>query len=75
MTVPDTPQAFHVMAKPTGSACNLHCTYCFFLNKEKLYPGSTFRMTDQVHEAYIMQLLDAHQDPRVTIAWQGGSQP
>jgi len=60
------------MAKPTGSACNLNCDYCFFLKKEKLYPGSSFRMSDQVHEAYIRQLLEAHQVPQVTIAWQGG---
>ena len=31
--------AFHVLAKPTGSACNLDCAYCFFLDKERLYPG------------------------------------
>ena len=68
----DLPPAFHVMVKPTGSACNLRCDYCFFLKKEALYPGSAFRMTDEVHEAYIRQLLDAHQVPQVTIAWQGG---
>jgi uncharacterized protein len=67
-----TPRAFHVMAKPTGSACNLQCDYCFFLKKEQLYPGSDFRMPDDVHEAYISQLLEAHQTPEVTIAWQGG---
>ena len=66
------PQAFHLMAKPTGSACNLNCDYCFFLKKEKLYPGSDFRMSDEVHEAYIRQLLEAHQVPSITIAWQGG---
>jgi len=66
------PHAFHVMAKPTGSACNLHCDYCFFLKKEKLYPGSNFRMSDEVHEAYIRQLFEAHQVPQVTVAWQGG---
>jgi uncharacterized protein len=60
------------MAKPTGSACNLNCDYCFFLKKEALYPGSGFRMPDEVHEAYIRQLLEAHQVPQVTIAWQGG---
>jgi uncharacterized protein len=60
------------MAKPTGSTCNLRCDYCFFLKKEKLYPGSSFRMSDEVHEAYIRRLLEAHQVPQVTIAWQGG---
>jgi len=29
-------------------------------------------MSDDVHEAYIRQLLEAHQVPQVTIAWQGG---
>ena len=60
------------MAKPTGSACNLRCDYCFFLRKEKLYPGSDFRMSDEVHEAYIRQLLEAHQVSQATVAWQGG---
>jgi serine-type anaerobic sulfatase-maturating enzyme len=72
MSRPEVPQAFHIMAKPTGSACNLHCDYCFFLKKENLYPGSGFRMSDAVHEAYIRQLLEAHQVPQVTVAWQGG---
>lgn len=66
------PRAFHVMAKPSGSACNLQCDYCFFLKKEKLYPKSNFRMSDEVHEAYIKQLLSAHQVPQITVAWQGG---
>ena len=72
MTTSDIPKAFHIMAKPTGSACNLHCEYCFFLRKETLYPGSDFRMPAQVHEAYIRQLLEFHRTPRVTVAWQGG---
>ncbi len=69
---PTAPQAFHIMAKPTGSACNLRCDYCFFLKKEGLYPGGSFRMTDEVHEAYIRQLFEAHRVPQVTVAWQGG---
>lgn len=72
MASTDAPSAFHIMAKPSGSDCNLNCEYCFFLKKEKLYPGLNFRMTDAVHEAYIKQLLDAHQTPQVTVAWQGG---
>ena len=34
------PPSFHLLAKPTGAACNLDCAYCFFLEKERLYPGS-----------------------------------
>jgi uncharacterized protein len=65
------PQRFHLLAKPTGAACNLDCKYCFFLSKEALYPGDRFRMSDETLDAYIGQLLDAHPD-EVTIAWQGG---
>ena len=64
--------AFHVMAKPTGARCNLRCDYCFFLEKEDLYPGSDFRMRDEVMEAYIAQTAQAQRVPQVTLAWQGG---
>lgn len=66
------PHWFHVLAKPVGAICNLDCAYCYFLEKEHLYPGSRFRMNDGVVEAYIGQLLAAHRGPEVTIAWQGG---
>jgi uncharacterized protein len=71
-TLQDAPPAFHLLAKPTGAVCNLDCTYCFFLSKEALYPGSPFRMTDETLEAYIEQLIEAHRTPEVTVAWQGG---
>jgi uncharacterized protein len=66
------PPAFHLLAKPTGAACNLDCAYCFFLDKEILYPGSKFRMSDETLEQYIRQLIEAHQTNEVNIAWQGG---
>ena len=68
-----TPRPFHLLAKPTGAVCNLDCSYCFFLSKEMLYPGSRFRMADELLEEYIRQLLEAHEgQPEVTVAWQGG---
>ena len=63
---------FHLLAKPTGATCNLDCKYCFFLSKEMLYPGSRFRMADDLLEIYIRQLLEAQAGPEVIIAWQGG---
>jgi uncharacterized protein len=66
------PPSFHLLAKPRGAVCNLDCKYCFFLSKEELYPGSKFHMSDDMLERYIRQLLEAHQTPEVTIAWQGG---
>ena len=66
------PPRIHVLSKPTGAICNLDCSYCFFLDKEELYPGSKFRMTDELLETYIRQLIEAHKTPEVTVAWQGG---
>ncbi len=68
----DAPSNFHVLAKPTGAICNLDCKYCFFLSKESLYPGSRFRMRDEVLEAYIKQVIESQKGTHVTIAWQGG---
>ena len=68
----NVPFSFHLLAKPTGAVCNLACEYCFYLSKEALYPGSQFRMSDQVLKAYIMQLLTSQQGPEVCVAWQGG---
>ncbi|MCZ7588933.1 MAG: anaerobic sulfatase maturase [Gaiella sp.] len=68
-----SPTSFHLLAKPTGAVCNLDCAYCFFLSKEMLYPGSRFRMADDLLETYVRQLIEAHSRvPEVTIAWQGG---
>ena len=68
----NAPPAFHLLAKPSGSACNLDCAYCFFLDKELLYPGSKFRMSEAMLEQYIRQLIESHQADTVNIAWQGG---
>jgi uncharacterized protein len=70
---PAMPRQFHLLAKPTGAVCNLDCAYCFFLSKEMLYPGSRFRMAEDLLETYLRQLIDAHAGaPEVVVAWQGG---
>lgn len=68
----DAPPRFHLLAKPSGSTCNIDCTYCFFLSKEALYPNDKSRMSESTLEAYIRQLLESHRSPTVTVAWQGG---
>jgi serine-type anaerobic sulfatase-maturating enzyme len=66
------PPCFHLLAKPSGSTCNIDCTYCFFLSKEALYPNEKSRMSEATLETYIRQLLESHRTPEVTVAWQGG---
>jgi len=66
------PPAFHVMLKPRGPICNLDCAYCYYLSKEKLFPGSKFHMSDEVLENFIRQYIEAQRVPEVTFGWQGG---
>ncbi|WP_084830316.1 anaerobic sulfatase maturase [Demequina rhizosphaerae] len=63
---------FTVLAKPTGAACNLDCTYCFFLSKELLYDSDGQRMSEAGLESYLANLLRSQPDGEVEIAWQGG---
>ena len=67
-----SPPSFHLLAKPSGSTCNIDCAYCFFLSKEALYPNDKHRMSAATLDAYIRQLLESHRTPEVTVAWQGG---
>ncbi len=64
---------FNVLAKPAGPTCNLACGYCFYLEKERLYPGDTSRsMSDALLESFTRQYLAAHPQPVVSFVWQGG---
>lgn len=65
--------AFHVMTKPIGPLCNLDCKYCFYLEKEKLFPpNENFKMSDEVLESYIRQYIEQQAAPAISFAWQGG---
>jgi uncharacterized protein len=64
---------FHIMTKPIGPICNLDCSYCFYLEKEKLYPGTRqWAMAPEILERYIRQYIAAQPHEEVHFAWQGG---
>jgi uncharacterized protein len=65
-------KSFAVMLKPSGAICNLDCHYCYYLSKEQLYPGSRFRMSDDMLANYTRQFIASQPGPEVTFAWQGG---
>jgi uncharacterized protein len=66
-------RAFHVMTKPIGPLCNLDCKYCFYLEKERLFPAhERFAMPDGVLEEYVRQHIEAQSVPEISFAWQGG---
>jgi serine-type anaerobic sulfatase-maturating enzyme len=66
-------QGFHIMTKPIGPICNLDCAYCFYLEKEKLYPGTKqWAMEDTTLERYVRAYIEAQPGDEVHFAWQGG---
>jgi uncharacterized protein len=68
-----SPVGFHVMAKPAGSACNLGCTYCFYLSKANLPdgPGCSL-MSDETLELLIQSYIRDITTGEVVFTWQGG---
>ena len=66
-------QSFHVMAKAIGPICNLDCKYCFYLEKEQLYPNNEkWKMSDERLEAFVRDYIAAQPGPEVSFAFQGG---
>jgi uncharacterized protein len=61
------------MAKPVGPICNLNCRYCFYLEKENLYPAtSSWAMPDALLESFIHRYIEAQEASTISFAWQGG---
>jgi sulfatase maturation enzyme AslB (radical SAM superfamily) len=67
------PAAFNVILKPAGPACNLNCTYCYYLEKKNLFdPVGNLKMSDGLLENFTKQFIEANEVPVVTFTWQGG---
>ena len=82
-SIPENPASsvlkvrpFHILTKPIGAICNLNCSYCFYLEKEMLYPQKRalgdFRMSDTVLENYVRQYIAQQNASEIHFAWQGG---
>ncbi|MDO9492674.1 MAG: radical SAM protein, partial [Acetobacterium sp.] len=66
-------RTYAIIAKPIGAACNLHCRYCYYLEKKDLMDQSAKLMSDLVLETYIRHNLAIHgQNAVVEFAWHGG---
>lgn len=67
------PMPTYVMAKPIGSACNLNCRYCYYLEKSKLYENrKSFLMSNEVLEKYIQSYIESQPVPEILFTWHGG---
>ncbi len=66
------PRDFSLLIKPASADCNLRCDYCFYLEKQALYPEhSRHRMSDEVLEKLIRSYLSTDQSV-YSFGWQGG---
>src|SRR5450759_2096734 len=64
---------FQVFVKPVGPVCNLRCQYCYYLDKNVMYPDSDhFLMSDDILGEYIIQHIEATTDDLITFSWHGG---
>lgn len=66
------PVAFSTMLKPAGSACNLACGYCYYLDKAVQYGGHQAVMSDELLALYVRQYIEANDVGDVTFCWHGG---
>jgi len=64
---------FQIFVKPIGPVCNLNCSYCYYLRKERLYSkAEPFRMPDEILEEYIGQHIFASPERVIRFSWHGG---
>lgn len=63
----------YVMLKPTGAHCNLACKYCYYLEKNKLYPtAQRHLMSDEMLEQFTREYIEAQTMSQVLFTWHGG---
>ena len=70
-------RSFSVMVKTAGPVCNLDCDYCYYLEKDALYPGkkfnlSSFRMNEEVLEKLIRDFITSQPQQTIEFVWHGG---
>ena len=63
----------YVMLKPAGAHCNLACKYCYYLEKNKLYPtAQRHLMSDEILEQLTREYIEAQTMNQVLFTWHGG---
>jgi uncharacterized protein len=73
LTAAQVREPFVVMAKPVGPVCNLACSYCYYLDTDRLYERPhQFRMSEALLEKYVRQYIEASPGPVVSFVWHGG---
>jgi uncharacterized protein len=70
---PGVERAMHTTIKAVGSACNLDCTYCYYLSKEGLLDQKkNRRMGDEALERFVIDYIAGQDAKEIAFTWHGG---
>ena len=63
----------YVMLKPAGAHCNLACKYCYYLEKNKLYPtAQRHLMSNEMLEQFTREYIEVQTMNQMLFTWHGG---
>lgn len=72
-TIAPFARPLYVMLKPIGAACNLKCTYCYYLDTKRLYKEQkSYLLSEELLEKFIIQYMESQTMSPVLFTWHGG---
>lgn len=72
-TINPFSRPLYVMLKPVGTACNLRCHYCYYLEKACFYKDSSKRvLSEEMLDQFTKEYIEAQTMNDVLFTWHGG---
>ena len=65
------PLRFNMMFKPIGPVCNLACSYCYYLDKVRLFDEQSVMSLDLL-EKVIAEYVGINNNDQIVFDWHGG---
>jgi uncharacterized protein len=69
---PGVVRYLHATIKPIGAACNLDCTYCYYLGKASLLNQNKGRINNELLEKFIADYINSQDVEEIVFTWHGG---
>jgi uncharacterized protein len=69
---PGVVRYLHATIKPIGAACNLDCTYCYYLSKESLLNQKKGPIGIGLLEKFIADYIGSQDVEEIVFTWHGG---
>lgn len=67
----NAPLRFNLMFKPLGPVCNLNCTYCYYLDKAKMYSDNSVMSLDLMEKIF-KEYIEINDNEQIVFDWHGG---